>query len=217
MNSNVITKINHFVKNRLIELGGFCLVIFSFFLLVSILSYSPSDPNFIYGSSTDEIKNLGGFYGSIISDFLLQAIGLISFFFIINLTFWGFKIALNKKIEKFPSKVFFTLIYIIFGTTLVNIFYNDTFWLIDNGNGGFVGKIIKENIYILLESVEDKYINIIFLLTSIIFFILSLGIKGKEIKKILFLPLSIIKLFFTIFKKSEKKMYHLILILLIQI
>jgi len=205
MNSKISTKIGHFTKNRLIELSGFCLVLFSFFLLISILSYSPSDPNFIYGSNADEIKNIGGFYGSIISDFSLQAIGLISFFFIINLTCWGFIIAFNKEIKKFPAKIFFTLIYIIFSTTLINIFYNDTFWLIDNGNGGFVGKIIKENIYFFLETSGGKYINFIFLLVSIVFFILSLGLKRKRILKILFFPFFIIKLFYTKFKKRERK------------
>ena len=205
MNSKVIAKISHFTKNRLIELGGFGLVLVSFFLLISILSYSPSDPNFIYGSNTEEIKNIGGFYGSIISDFLLQAIGLISFLVIINLTYWGFTISFNKRIEKFSSKIFFTLIYIIFGTTLINIFYNDTFWLIDNGNGGFVGKIVKENIYIFLEPLEDKYINLIFLFVLIVFFILSLGIERGKILKILLSPWSITKLFLNKLKNKKRK------------
>jgi DNA segregation ATPase FtsK/SpoIIIE, S-DNA-T family len=205
MNSKIITKISNFTKNRLIELSGICLVLVSFFILISTLSYSPSDPNFIYGSNTDEIKNIGGFYGSIISDFLLQAIGLISFLLIGNLNYWGFAITFNKRIEKFTSKLFFTVIYIIFGTTLINLFYNETFWLIDNGNGGFIGKIIKENIYFFLDPIADKYINIIFLFILIIFFILSLGIEKKNILKVLFFPLSITKFILAVFKKKEKK------------
>jgi len=79
MNSQILTKINRFTRNRLIELCGIILVLSSIFLLISIITYSPSDPNFIYGSDENEIKNLGGFYGSVISDFLLQSIGLVSF------------------------------------------------------------------------------------------------------------------------------------------
>ena len=114
MNSQVLTKINRFTKNRLIELGGGIIVLSGIFLFVSILSYSPSDPNFIYEPNNNEIKNLGGFYGSIISDFLLQAIGLISFLFIINLLYWGSKIIIKKKILRFSSKVFFTKLLIFF-------------------------------------------------------------------------------------------------------
>ena len=74
MNLPVLSKINYFVKNRLIEFVGAFLVFVGIFLLASIISYSPSDPNFIYSPENTDIKNLGGFYGSIVSDFLLQAL-----------------------------------------------------------------------------------------------------------------------------------------------
>ena len=73
-------RINAFIKNRVIELLGSLMALTSIFLLLSISSYSPSDPNFIYNPEGGEINNLGGFYGSVTSDFLLQALGLISFF-----------------------------------------------------------------------------------------------------------------------------------------
>ena len=91
MKSQILAKINNFIKKRLIEFLGIVLMLFSFFLLASIITYSPSDPNFIYSSENTEIKNIGGFYGSVISDFLLQSIGLISFLIIINIFYWGLK------------------------------------------------------------------------------------------------------------------------------
>ena len=78
MNSRILTNINSFLRKRLIELLGVLLILFSLFLLATIVSYSPSDPNFIYTPENTEIKNIGGFYGSVLSDFLLQAFGLIS-------------------------------------------------------------------------------------------------------------------------------------------
>ena len=87
MNSEILTKINNFIKNRLIECLGVVLVLASFFLLASIISYSPSDPNFIYESEKTEIENIMGFYGSVVSDFLLQSLGLISFFLFFNFFF----------------------------------------------------------------------------------------------------------------------------------
>ena len=55
----------------------------SLFILASIITYTPSDPNFIYTPESVEIENFGGFYGSTISDFFLQSIGLISILLII--------------------------------------------------------------------------------------------------------------------------------------
>ena len=170
MNSQILIKINYFVKNRLIELSGTLLVLISIFLLVSIASYSPSDPNFIYTPENVEIKNFGGFYGSIIADFLLQSIGLISFFIVLNLSYWGFKLITEKRNNNFSPKILFTLIYIISGTTFINIFNNDTFWLIDNGNGGFIGRIVKENFYLITISIENQYVFFSLLILAIIFF-----------------------------------------------
>jgi len=97
MNTQVLIKINSFVKKRLMELSGIFLIMLGFFLLISILSYSPSDPNFIYKSGARVIKNLGGFYGSVVSDFLLQSIGVLSFFIILNFLNWGLTLVSNKK------------------------------------------------------------------------------------------------------------------------
>jgi len=109
MKSQILIEINNFIKNRLIELLGALLVLISIFLLASIVSYSPSDPNFIYTPENTEIKNVGGFYGSVISDFLLQSLGLISIFLAINFFYWGTKLTTEKIISNFVAKIFFIL------------------------------------------------------------------------------------------------------------
>jgi len=111
MNSQILIKINNFIKNRLIEFLGILLVFVSIFLLASIVSYSPSDPNFIYTPENTEIKNVGGFYGSVISDFLLQSLGLISIFLVFNFFYWGIKLTTRKTISNFITKIFFVFSY----------------------------------------------------------------------------------------------------------
>ena len=204
MKSQILLKINNFLKNRLIESFGLLLILVSFFLLASIATYSPSDPNFIYSPESTEIKNIAGFYGSVVSDFLLQSIGLISILIIINFFYWGVKIVANKKINNFITRIFYTLIYIIFGTSVLNSLYNDSFWLIDNGNGGFVGRAIRENIYYFSPIIENEYVIYGFFLLTIIFFILSLSIKLDEIIKIFIFPFEVIKKIFKLLNKNKK-------------
>ena len=205
MKSQILAKINNFIKKRLIEFLGIVLMLFSFFLLASIITYSPSDPNFIYSSENTDIKNIGGFYGSVISDFLLQSIGLISILLAMNFFYWGLKIVSEKKINNFITKIFFILIYIILGTLVLNSFYNDSFWLIDNGNGGFVGRTTRESIYYFSPLIENQYLIYFLLLLSIIFFILSLGIKQNEIIKLLLFPFILIKKIYNFFAKNKEK------------
>jgi len=205
MDSQILTKINNFIKNRLIEFLGIILILISIIILVSIATYSPSDPNFIYESENTEINNVMGFYGSVMSDFLLQSLGLISILLFLNFFYWGVKLTAEKIIRNFIPKIFFTLTYILFGTTVLNILYNDSFWLIDNGNGGFVGNAIKENIYYFSPLIQNEYVIYVLILLTTIFFILSLGIKASEIKKILLFPFLITKKITTLFSRDIKK------------
>ncbi len=204
MYSQILIKINSFVKKRFIEFSGILLIIASIFLLISILSYDQGDPSLTYTPETNLIKNLGGFYGSAIADFILQSIGLVSFFIIINLFNWGFTLIKEKKIDNFITKVFFTFSYIIFGTTYLNISYNYSYWINFHGNGGFVGHIIKEFFYSFTNIIDNQYINLSFLILAIVFFILSLNLKIKEIIKILSLPYFIIKKVIVLFKRKKK-------------
>ena len=83
----LLDKATSFLVKRLSELIGIILLGFSVLLLISLLSYSPEDPNFIFPDNA-EIKNLLGIKGSFAADILYQSIGLISllipisFFFI---------------------------------------------------------------------------------------------------------------------------------------
>jgi len=204
MNSHILIKINNFVKNRLVEFSGILLATIGIFLLISIVSYSPADPNFIYTPDDVEIKNIGGFYGSVISDFLLQSVGLISFLMVINLLNWGLTLIVRKKIGNFMTKIFFTISYTIFGSAFINIFYNNSFWLIDNGNGGFLGRMIKENFYSITNLIENQYIFFSLLLLTVTFFILSINIEIRGIAKILSFPYLIIKKIIYFSKKNKE-------------
>ncbi len=204
MNQTILAKINIFVKKRLIELLGIFLVFIGIFVLISIVSYSPSDPNFIYTPEGVEIKNLGGFYGSVLSDFLLQSLGLISILLVLNLLFWGFKLINEKIINNFTQKIFFISIYLIVGTLALNISYNNSYWLVDNGNGGFVGSLVKEKIYYFTTFVENQYVSYSLILTTVIFFTLSLGINLREIKKIIFFPFALTRTVKNLLFKNKK-------------
>ena len=193
--SKVSKKISDFTINRIIEIIGLILVVFSIFLFLSLATYSPEDPNFIFTEQVN-IKNIFGFYGSVISDLFLQSIGLISFLFCFTIIFLGIFTIKKKKLKKILTSFFYSIIYIIFGCAFLSHFYEQSFWLIINGNGGFVGNYFKN---LLLTPQYFKNENIIYFIlifiTSFIF-LLSINFKIFFFKKII---LKIINLF----KKKE--------------
>ena len=82
-----ISNIGNFIIKRLIELFGLILSIIGILLFAALLTYSPQDPNFVF-SNNNEINNILGFKGSVISDFFLQSIGLISFLVSLTIFFY---------------------------------------------------------------------------------------------------------------------------------
>jgi S-DNA-T family DNA segregation ATPase FtsK/SpoIIIE len=169
----------NFLKNRTIELVGLVFIFFALLLAISFFSYSPSDPTVLYEVEAENIKNLLGLYGGIIADFLLQSFGLTSFLILITIISWGVNLIINKNIKKIKYKIFYLFLYIIFSSLFIYITHNNSFWLIDNGNSGFVGKIIFNKIVTILPLAKHDYSVFIFLILSIIFFILALEINFK--------------------------------------
>ena len=174
-------------------------------LTISFATYSPSDPSLVYGETSSSIKNFFGIYGSKISDFLLQSFGLISFLILATIISWGFKLIFKKELKNIIFKIFFLTLYLIFGCTFLHITFNSSFWLIDNGNSGFVGELIYNLIYQYAPIIENQYTSFILIIFTIIFYF---KFRNKSLKIIL------ISFFNFLFKTKNKILRTLIITLL---
>tara|TARA_B100001057_G_scaffold167638_1_gene168369 strand:+ start:7394 stop:9478 length:2085 start_codon:yes stop_codon:yes gene_type:complete len=168
-----------FMAKRLTEIFGILISFIGVILLISLISYSPEDPNFIFPDNT-EIKNLLGFRGSYISDFFFQSIGLISYLFSITLIFTGLNMMTSKDFFLIIENIFYSILYSIFGSLFFSYFYNSTFVLFINGNGGFVGNYLSENIFrnlILFNEIIAYYLLVI---TIFGLFLMSINFSIKK-------------------------------------
>ena len=68
----------NFAFKRVAEIFGIIISLAGLVLLISLITYSPDDPNFIFPDNT-QIKNLLGFRGSFLSDLFFQSVGLIAY------------------------------------------------------------------------------------------------------------------------------------------
>ena len=96
-------------------------------LLLSLISYSPEDPNFIFPDNT-EIKNILGFQGSFISDLFFQSVGLISYLISITFIITGINIFKIKEFFLIIENTFFAILYCVFGTFFFSYFYSSDFF-----------------------------------------------------------------------------------------
>jgi len=192
----IYINIKDFLKRRTIELIGLFLVFSAFLLLISFFTYSPSDPTLVYGSQKVVINNLLGIYGGLIADFLLQSFGLAAFLLLITIMIWGVSLIVKKRIKNIQFKIFYLILYLIFTCIFVYIIFNNSFWLIDNGNSGFIGYTLYNWISNFLPNLDNEYIVFVCIVLSLIFFILSSNINIKY-------SFVIFKKIFKIFKKNN--------------
>ncbi len=181
MNTNFLNSVTNFLKKRTFEFIGLILISISISLAIAFSTYSPEDPSFVYGDRDFEIKNFFGIYGSGIADFLLQSFGLVSFLILANFLFWGINLIIQKEIKRIILKLFLVVSYLVLGTIFIYITFNNSFWLIDNGNSGFVGKIGYEFLSIWFPYIDNTYSAYGLLLLTLIFFIFSADLNIKKI------------------------------------
>jgi len=105
----------NFTIRRLAEIFGLFISSAGVLLLLTLTTYSPEDPNFIFPDNT-EIKNILGFHGSYVSDLFFQSLGLISYLFSFTLIISGINIIKNKDFFLIIVNTFYSVIYSIFGT-----------------------------------------------------------------------------------------------------
>jgi S-DNA-T family DNA segregation ATPase FtsK/SpoIIIE len=177
----------NFSLNRVIEIIGIGIAIIGFFLLVSLFSFSPDDPNFIFPKNT-EIENLLGFRGSFTADLFLQSFGLISLLIPFGLILTGLNIFKNKKIFLIIENLFYTILYLILGSLFFSYFYQNSFELHINGNGGFIGKYLSNTFlnYIIDMRPTISYFILIFIILSLFLISMQFNINFfyKFMKKI---------------------------------
>ena len=173
---NNVKKVRDFALKRLIEFIGILILIFSILIFIALISYSPNDPNFIYPKN-QEINNILGINGSIGADFLLQSIGLISYFVPITLIFLSIKIIYRKELIQIISSFFYIVCYSITGAIFLAQFYKEAFFLIINGNGGFVGNYLYNDVFFKISNLNVKISYYFQLSLFILLFLLSIKFR----------------------------------------
>jgi DNA segregation ATPase FtsK/SpoIIIE, S-DNA-T family len=171
-------KIITFIKVKLIELAGVIIIFSSLTYFISLATYSANNISYVFPAEKNIHNKFFSFF-YYLSDFFLQAFGVFAFLIFLNLIIWGGYLILKKKIENFSLKLLLLILSIIFGALFFSINIDQSFWLPDNGFGGFVANFISEKLNIKNNSF-GTYISVIFLCISLLCFYLSAGLNIQE-------------------------------------
>ena len=164
----------NFTIKRLAEIFGIIVFTTGILLFISLFSYSPEDPNFIFPKET-EIKNILGFQGSFISDLFFQSFGFIAYLISLTYIITGINIFRLKEFFLIIENTFIAILYIIVGTLFLNHFFSDAFILYINGNGGFVGNYFGQTFLTTIILINETLNYYILIILIIALFLLSIN------------------------------------------
>lgn len=142
-----------FLKRQAKRIFGILLFATSMYLILSLISWNPYDPS-INNYNDNAITNLLGASGAIISDFMLQFLGLGSFVLITLLLFLSLNFILqNQKIIGLPRyfryPAFFILWLLILSSidiTNSGLFKSTVNWIYLVGAGGLIGDMLNQSV-----------------------------------------------------------------------
>jgi S-DNA-T family DNA segregation ATPase FtsK/SpoIIIE len=198
-------KIITFIKVKLIELSGVVTIFSGLAYFISLTTYSANSISYVFPSEKNIHNKFFSFF-YYLSDFFLQAFGILAFLIFLNLIIWGGYLIIKKKIENFSVKLLLLILSIIFGALFFSINIDQSFWLPDNGFGGFVANFVSEKLNIKNNSF-GVYLSVIFLAISLICFYFSAGLNIQEWKIIFITTWDLLsffpKLIFKIYVKRK--------------
>ena len=148
---------------------GFGLIGFSLYILLSLLSWNPSDPAYFYTNNNSEILNLGGPIGAQISDFFLSVFGNGSYLILFIVTLWSFEViapdifSYNKP--RFWIRFIAGIIALVCFIALQEFYINGQSFP-QGSAGGAIGKLIFNQLVMFFGLIGSLVFLFIFLIPS---------------------------------------------------
>jgi S-DNA-T family DNA segregation ATPase FtsK/SpoIIIE len=130
-----------FLKRRGHELAGALLLSAAFLLAVAVITHEPADPS-LNSAGGGDVRNVLGYPGAIVSDVLLQSLGLANVVLLTVLTAWGFRFLSHRRVGGLLGRIaVLTLAMLVLAAALSALPVPD-FWPLRSGLGGFSGTLL---------------------------------------------------------------------------
>ena len=137
-------------NRRLNELAGFLLFVSAVLLFLALVSYSPTDPSLNTAASTSgshgsqSANNWIGLFGAMVSDLLLQSIGICVFLLPVAITLLGIRWFKSRDVSSPGAKALGASILLVFSPALLALLPGHMRWKHAIPIEGLLGRILGD-------------------------------------------------------------------------
>ncbi len=130
------------IGRRLYQTAGAALCLFALYLLLAMASYHSADPSLNH-ATTEEIKNIGGYPGAVLSDLLLQVFGLTGLLMSAALAAWGWRMLQMERLSYIGFRVCAFVGALLICSFLLSMIGTPSGWALSGGLGGALGVVTR--------------------------------------------------------------------------
>jgi len=133
------------VWRRIVEAAGLGLLIVAIGFALSLLSYTPEDPNFNHATARAP-ENLLGLPGAHVADFSLQTLGVMAGLTVLVLACWSWRLVSDRRVPRFWLRLTLLPVTLIFSAIAAASLEPPGVWPLSTGLGGVIGEEINGRI-----------------------------------------------------------------------
>lgn len=133
------------VWRRVVEAAGLGLLIVAIGFALSLLSYTPEDPNFNHATARAP-ENLLGLPGAHVADFSLQTLGVMAGLTVLVLACWSWRLVSDRRVPRFWLRLTLLPVTLIFSAIAAASLEPPGVWPLSTGLGGVIGEEINGRI-----------------------------------------------------------------------
>lgn len=133
------------VWRRVVEAAGLGLLVVAIGFALSLLSYTPEDPNFNHATARAP-ENLLGLPGAHVADFSLQTLGVMAGLTVLVLACWSWRLVSDRRVPRFWLRLTLLPVTLIFSAIAAASLEPPGVWPLSTGLGGVIGEEINGRI-----------------------------------------------------------------------
>ena len=175
--------LQRFLRNRALETLGVALATTSVLLGLALVTYHSADPSWNNAVAAPP-RNLIGMPGALVSDVLLQTLGLAGALVPLLLLAWAWRMFAHQGLPGLWLKLTLAPFSLLFASAVAAAFPPPAFWPIQSGFGGVLGDAVR-NIArnaggSALPMVPASTWDIVVAVLGVVALIISLGLRRNE-------------------------------------
>ena len=126
------------LRRRLRELCGLALITLAILLALALATWSVQDPSLSHAANAP-VRNVLGTTGAIVSDLLMQLLGVASLALVLPVAVWGWRLVSHRPLRRERIRLLLWVLAVLLAASFASCLPRSTAWPLPAGLGGITG------------------------------------------------------------------------------